>query len=254
MHILSLSALWGALGCYGFSLTALLGPRKKTAFPYIILTAAWTMQGLGLYAWGLNAGACPLVTPFEGYCFLSWAVALLTLTIGPVLRIEALGLLGAGLSLVLSILAWVVATPDANPASASFGFEVHVVLALLACSFFGLLALNSSLALLQDYALRKKRFQGFFENLPSFPQLGLLNHRLLMMGLGLYVGAWICAAQTLNLHSISRAKWVLVAATTLAYSLLFVLGSYRGFWQKAFCWLALGLFAVMVVLLSSYWH
>lgn len=254
MQLLSYTTLWGALGCYIWGFLRLWAKRPQATTTYGLLALGWGLQGLGLYAWGCYLGMCPLMSAFEGYCFLSWSLGLLTLVVGPTLGFRAFTLLGIGLSLALGCIAWLVAAVTPEPSATRMGFELHAALALLAYGFFGLLALSAALALLQDYALRTKRFRGFFDSLPPFPQLERLHARLLLSGLGLYCLAWMSASWSFSGAQLSDTKRALTAGTVLAYLWLYLLGRNRGFWQRPFCPSAIALFVLLVLSLGMYWR
>ncbi len=237
-----------ALATYAWVLGACI--FKKKPLRYELLSVACTFQGLGLYAWSVHLGACPLYSAFEGYTFLSWVMSLLTLLLSPVWRFSAFTALGIGVSLFLGVLGFGVA--GQKPLGLLAGFELHAALGLLAYSLFGLLALSAALGLLQDYALRNKRFMGFFSHLP--PLAHSKQVRFLYAGCFLYASALLSAWKHYGTLHLSPLKSLVILGTFLGYLLLWLLGRRKGFWARPFCWGAIGLFGMQVAGLALYWR
>lgn len=172
---------------FGYGLVAML-LRKPYSRPglYALIIGGFLLQTLGLNLRGAEIKACPLGNLFEIGQFIAWSLVLLFFIIGPVFRLRSLGFFTAGLATLLSggtllIPAWDQAYPPGifggNP-----WIELHAAMAIFSYGVFAIVALVSSMFLIQQHGLKKKQFKGIYQYLPSVQQLDTMAYRLLVTG------------------------------------------------------------------------
>jgi ABC-type uncharacterized transport system permease subunit len=85
------------------------------------------------------------------------------------------------------LLASLVVPPGAGPAKGepSAAVEFHASSSLLAYGALGLACVTGLFYLIHDHCVRAKRFQAWFDNLPSLHELARVNRDLMLYGLGL---------------------------------------------------------------------
>ena len=185
MHhaVLIASTLCFLLG-FGYVLFA-LGARAYGAsrFQFVVLAAGFALQTIFLYQRGQVIGRCPLTNLFEVLVFLSWAVVLFYMVIGPSYRLSLLGAFTAPLAFVLQTVA-LISGLDAISARAPVNpyLEFHAAFSLLAYGAFVLAGLAGAMYLLQERQLKTHRLNPAFFALPPIHSLGVANGRLIAVG------------------------------------------------------------------------
>ena len=160
---------------------------------YLFLLFGFVLQSIALYLRALVIHACPLGNTFEILQFILWSLILLFLLIRPVIRINALGLfiifiasLVSGISLLIPSLdnPYVYTLEANNPF-----IELHASLAIFSYAIYMLLAIVSSMLLIQQWGLKKQRFQGLFSHLPAVQKLdSIANVLVWIASLTLFIG------------------------------------------------------------------
>ena len=185
MHhaVLIASTLCFLLG-FGYVLFA-LGARAYGAsrFQFVVLAAGFALQTIFLYQRGKVIGRCPLTNLFEVLVFLSWAVVLFYLVIGPSYRLSLLGAFTAPLAFVLQTVA-LISGLDSISARVPVNpyLEFHAAFSLLAYGAFVLAGLAGAMYLLQERQLKTRRLNPAFFALPPIHSLGVANTRLIAAG------------------------------------------------------------------------
>ena len=194
MDILAISdreALGMAAVVYGtaalLGAAALLsGQRHPRALLWSFLVGGFLLQTLGLNLRGAQIHACPLGNPFEIGHFIAWSFVLLFFIIGPAFRLQLLGWFTTMLAALVSGAVFLVPGWDRPYPPGLFGgnpwIELHAALAIFSYGVFAILALVSLMFLIQQHGLKKKRFKGIYQFLPSVQQLDLMAKRLLVAG------------------------------------------------------------------------
>ncbi len=181
--VLIASTLCFLLG-FGYVLFA-LGARAYGAsrFQFVVLAAGFALQTVFLYQRGKVIGRCPLTNLFEVLVFLSWAVVLFYLVVGPSYRLSLLGAFTAPLAFALQTVA-LISGLDSISAKAAVNpyLEFHAAFSLLAYGAFVLAGLAGAMYLLQEHQLKTRRLNPAFFALPPIYSLGVANGRLIAVG------------------------------------------------------------------------
>ena len=160
---------------------------------YLFLLFGFVLQSIALYMRALVIHACPLGNTFEILQFIIWSLVLLFLLIRPVIKIKALGLFIIFIVAIASTISLSIPSLDTtyiNSLEASDPFiELHASLAIFSYSIYMLLAIVSSMLLIQQWGLKKQRFQGLFRHLPAVQKLDSIASVLVWIAsLTLFVG------------------------------------------------------------------
>lgn len=160
---------------------------------YLFLLFGFVLQSIALYLRALVIHACPLGNTFEIIQFILWSLILLFLLIRPVIRINALGLFIIFIASLVSAISLLIPSLD-NPyvytleANNPF-IELHASLAIFSYAIYMLLAIVSSMLLIQQWGLKKQRFQGLFSHLPAVQKLdSIANVLVWIASLTLFIG------------------------------------------------------------------
>ncbi|MEX2382034.1 MAG: cytochrome c biogenesis protein CcsA [Opitutales bacterium] len=249
--------IWAGAILYSFAFLFALHfviRSRKYSRPLLfgIIACGFLFQTIGLYLRGMEIGGCPLGNAFEIIQFIVWSLILLYMVVGPAFRMSLLGFFSAGLSAVLGVTSLLAPGLDAQR-TIVFGdnvwLELHAALALFSYGVFGILALTSSMYLLQNYSLKKKKMKGIFGFLPSIRQLEQMNFRLLLTGLVL-----LTISLTIGSHygfyqeaAIQGAKLAFTAGIWAAYLIVFVLRLRLTLVAEELAWTCIALFLVSLV-------
>ena len=160
---------------------------------YLFLLFGFVLQSIALYMRALVIHACPLGNTFEILQFIIWSLVLLFLLIRPVIKIKALGLFIIFIVALASTISLSIPPLDSsylNSLEASDPFiELHASLAIFSYAIYMLLAIVSSMLLIQQWGLKKQRFQGLFRHLPAVQKLdSIANVLVWIASLTLFVG------------------------------------------------------------------
>lgn len=160
---------------------------------YLFLLFGFVLQSIALYLRALVIHACPLGNTFEILQFILWSLILLFLLIRPVIKIQALGLFIIFIASLVSAISLFIPSFDspytlALEANTPF-IELHASLAIFSYAIYMLLAIVSSMLLIQQWGLKKQRFQGLFRHLPAVQKLdSIANVLVWLASLTLFVG------------------------------------------------------------------
>ena len=162
-----------------------LGARayRASRFQFVVMAAGFALQTLFLYQRGQAIGRCPLTNLFEVFVFLSWAVVLFYLVIGPSYRLSLLGAFTAPLAFALQTFA-LISGLDTISAKIPVNpyLEFHAAFSLLAYGAFVLAGLAGGMYLLQEHQLKTRNLNAAFFELPPIHSLGVANGRLIAVG------------------------------------------------------------------------
>lgn len=255
------SWLWLACALYlsGFALGTFgwLKKRKVARAPIYLLTAiGFICQTAGLYVRGLEVHGCPIGNTFEFFQFTTWSAIALYLVIGTTFRLSLLGYFTSSLSAILTLVSLAVPRWDAVRAVDVFHgnpwIEFHAALALFSYGVFALLALTSTMYLLQLYSLQHRNLRGLFSFLPSILDLDHISLRLLTAGViimsaSLVVGSvyWLRDTSTVDL-----AKLVITMSVWVAYTLALGLRWSSVLIAKRLAWVCVVLFVAALLSLG----
>ncbi len=255
--------LWlGALFYFAGFLTGLMDLLRRTPTPprrtllNSLLVAGWVFQMSGLYVRGLASGGCPLGNTFEIVQFVAWSAMVLYFFVGTAFRLSLLGLFTAGYAGSLAVVSLLIGPWDQVHGQKIFGnnpwIELHAALAVFSYGVFGLLALTSTMYLLQNWSLKHKRLNGLFWFLPSVVQLDQINVRMLMLGvlllsISLGVGAVWWSRDT---ASVNMPKLVVTVAVWFAYFAVLGLRWRSRLVSGRFAWVCITMFMLAMMSLG----
>ena len=227
--------------------------RWVQAGAYILLWLAFGVQLAGLSIRGKIVGGCPLGNPFEITQFLVWSGVFLFLVTFPFVRLNLLGALVGASAAILSAVSLSVPSWDYEAQARLFGgnpwIELHAALAMFSYGMLGILALMSSMFLVQQYALKRKVNFPIASILPSVRELDILGSRLLIAGMSLMTLAlgvgflfWFQ-----NADAISPTKLITTSIIWLAYIAVGVLRWRAQLAAKRFAQSTVLLFACIIL-------
>jgi ABC-type uncharacterized transport system permease subunit len=237
------------------TLSVLRQRRHSRAAMFFLISVGFCIQTFGLYLRGLAVKGCPIGNTFEIFQFTAWSATSLYLVIGATFRLSLLGYFTSCLAATLTIVSLIVPSLDAVRRISAFPnawIEFHAALAIFSYGVFALLALTSSMYLLQVYSLKNQRLSGLFSFLPSVLDLDHINVRLLKAGFyimtaSLAVGSVYWLRDT---SSVNAPKLIITLAIWLAYTVAFGLRVLSLLVAKRFAWTCIFLF---VAALLSLW-
>jgi ABC-type uncharacterized transport system permease subunit len=191
--LFSMAAMIFAVGfLYSFFQLKSKGTYSHT-LTYLLLLFGFVLQSIALYARAIVIHACPLGNTFEILQFILWSLVLLFLLIRPIIKIKALGLFVIFLASLVSAVSLLIPSLDSSyalSAEANNPFiELHASLAIFSYAIYMLLAIVSSMLLIQQWGLKKQRFQGLFRHLPAVQELDSIADVLVWIAsLTLFIG------------------------------------------------------------------
>lgn len=156
-----------------------LGLRKKILF--ILATAAiglgFLAQTAGLVELSKVTGHGPYTNASEYCLFLAWTLFAVFLVAEGIFRIKPLGAFMAPLGFLLMLLAIVFSSGEGPPGEVTkaYWLTMHRTLASVSFGAFGLIFAAGVMYLLQERQLKLKRFDGWYQRLPSLSILDSAN-------------------------------------------------------------------------------
>ncbi len=247
-------AVTSGLGTYSALKLRRNAPRRYTL---VLVSFGWILQTIGLYARGLQYGGCPLSNRFELVQFMVWSAIALYIFVGPAFRVSFLGMFTSTFATLFSILSLSIPAWDSPNRTPIFGdspwIETHAALALFSYGVFGVLALTSSMYLLQSRSLKQKKMGGFFPFMPSIAELANINLRLLNVGFFILSSSLAIGAVywTKDLESVNFPKLGTTIAVWLAYGTLLLLRFRQSLSYKQYSWACIAVFTVALLSLEA---
>ncbi len=243
-----------AIGAY-----STLKLRRSAARPstLLLVSVGWILQTIGLYARGLEYGGCPLSNRFELVQFLVWSAIALYIFVGPAFRLSLLGMFTSTFASIFSILSLSISRWDSAGRAPLFGdspwIETHAALALFSYGVFGILALTSSMYLLQSRSLKQKNMGGLFPFMPSLQELAQINLRLLGLGFAILTTSLAIGAVywSRELESVNVPKLLTTIAVWFAYGVLLFFRVRESLSYKQYSWACICVFAAALLSLEA---
>jgi HemX protein len=183
------------------------------------MLAAFVLQTAGLLLEGMRAHRCPLGSMADALAIVSWSLVVIHGVVGAAYRMSLLGLLTSALAAAFSIASVVIGVGRVFPEAQTLVL-VHAWLSLFSFGAFGILALVSSMYLIQLYGLKKHNLAPFFDTLPSLRELERANYRLLtaaaaVFSVAIALGAW---RYVFSGGEVSEAKLLFALAVWTGYA------------------------------------
>lgn len=183
--VLSTACFFVSFGWTMFALGA--GRYRRSRFNLVVIALGFVFQSMFLYARGQAHGRCPLTSLFETMVFLSWAMVLFYLAIGPAYRLTLLGAFTAPFATVFQLFA-LLALDDRIPEGAPGAdpwLELHAAVSVVAYGAFALACVAGVMYLAQERQLKTRHIGALFFHLPPIADLAVAIRRLLIAGLAL---------------------------------------------------------------------
>lgn len=247
----------GYLAALGLSLFRLWWRREPLhGTNFVLILAGWLVQSTGLWMLGMEAESCPIRNPFEVLQFVSWSIVIIYLFTGQVFRLSLFGTGSASLAALIGLVAFLIpGGMHIGPYSHLGGdprIETHAALALFSYGIFGLIAVLSVLYLLQNYALKTKKWASVFRFLPSIMDMDTVLLRLLIMACAVYsisiaIGAlyWVE-----HMDQVSLSKMIFTLALWGAYGIVLALRLANRLFGTSLAWICI---ALMIAALFVLW-
>jgi ABC-type uncharacterized transport system permease subunit len=240
---------------FGFAYTMhALGARayRASRLNFFSILAGFLCQMAFLYLRGQQVGRCPLTSLFEVLIFLSWALVLFYLLIGPAYRLSLLGAFTSPLAFGLQVIALLLLkdAPVRVTAPVNPWMELHAAISILAYGAFALAGVAGVMYLAQERQLKTHHIHTIFYHLPPIRDLAVANGRLILTGVallavgigaGFMVGNWESHASKV---AWSVGVWVLYGA---------IVGLSKGhrLSPRRVAWLSVAAFSVALITLSG---
>ena len=171
-----------------------LGARhfRPSKFNLGVIAAGFVFQSVFLYLRGQKVGACPVTNLFEVLIFLSWAVVLLYLVVGPAYRLSLLGAFTSPMVFVFQLFALLAQPAIDRPALMTTVrahhsplLELHAALSVMAYGAFALGCVAGVMYLVQERQLKSHKLHSIFFRLPPIHDLAAAIARLIFAGFAL---------------------------------------------------------------------
>jgi ABC-type uncharacterized transport system permease subunit len=149
-----------------------------------LIGAGFLLHTVFLHLRGQMIGHCPITNLFEVMVFVSWALVLNYLLLGPVFRCSVLGLFCMPVVFIINAAALAfpgIDYPSAMPAMGPM-LELHASLSVMAYGTLGLSAVAAFVYLIEDRALKSRAVAGLLDRLPDLGKLDRLAQRIALLG------------------------------------------------------------------------
>ena len=221
---------WASVGLYGLSaalyLAFLLGVGQKAAgAARWVLLLAFVAHTVEVGARGV-AGYHPVTSVRETIGFVAWLIAGSFLAAQAKFALHAVGAFVVPASLVLLVAARLSPAAEAVPAESGLGLlgRVHIILVIVGLTAFALAAGLAAIYLIEDRALKRKKFGLLFKRGVALETLDRGVHRLVQVGFPVFTVAIVTGvAWSVSIgaplrpeYSIAILAWAAFAALLIA--------------------------------------
>lgn len=197
---------------------------------------------------GLNLGF------FNALSLFAWVIAAIILVASLSQPLENLALLGLPLAAGSALLALVFPSSGLVALDRGFGFELHLVLAIIAYSLVSVAAVQAVVLAYQERQLRRKRLAGAIRTLPPLQTMETLLFQLIGAGFFLLSLAIVSGAMFVD-NLFGRGIGHKTVLSVIAWLILGILlwGRWRFGWRGrvAIRWSLGGFFALMLAYFGS---
>ncbi len=225
--------------------------RRSNRNFFVILTG-FLFQSAFLYVRGEKIGRCPLTNYFELFVFLSWAMVLFYLLIGPTYRLSLLGVFTSPLVFLFQFAALTLPGLDKHsevrPPLNSW-MELHAASSLVAYGAFILAGISGVMYLIQERQLKTHHLRSIFYHLPPIRDLAFANRRLILMGFTLLTVGILAG---FGVGSLSSHAWKIVwsVAVWLLYGGILTAEFWHRISPRRGAWLSV---TALVIVLCTLW-
>ena len=215
------------LAGFFYSVTMLRsGKHRISGVNLAIMGAGFVLQCIFLYQVGQLRGRCPITNVFDLLIFVSWAMVLFYLILGPPFRVTLFGAFTAPLVFIFQAVALLLpgamkVGEKALPGSIDPWLEMHAAISLLAYGAFATAFVAGVMYLVQDRQLKKQRLKTLFYNLPPIQLLGKSIFRLVGIGV-LLLSVGIGSAFFMEQRPTGLHLWMTLAVWGIYASIFFI--------------------------------
>ncbi len=250
-------AFWVAVVLYACAAAALLGVlagnQKLRPFALALVVGAFVAHGVDI-GWRGTQHVHPAQSVREAIGFLSWLLTGGFLLTSLRYRFTLGGVVIMPVATILLVLARL--TPAGRPEELSSLGRIHISLATLGVGVFAIASALSAIYLVEDRALKRKKFDtiAFKGGGAPLEALDRLAHRLIWVGFPIFTLSLVLGAVWVSRlgQSLDRLEYPLAAVTWLAYATLLIARSAYGWRGRRAALLTLEGFASALAVLLIY--
>jgi len=252
-------AFWVAAVAYAVAaallLAVLAGQARLRTLALVTVAIAWFAHGIDI-GWRGTQHVHPAESVREALGFLAFIISGGYLLASVRYRLTLGGVVVMPIALVMLLLARLTPAGTAPEDLSTLG-RVHISLATIGVAIFALASVLSAIYLVEDRALKRKRFDSAaFEGGGGAPleALDRISHRLIWVGFPIFTLALVLGAiWTTELgESLTRIEYALAAVTWVAYATLLVARQIYGWRGRRAARLALEGFATALAVVIVY--
>ncbi len=251
-------AFWVAIAAYAAATAALLGvlAGKAKARPLAIALVAVAFAAHGTdIGWRGTEHVHPAQSVREAIGFLAFIITGGYLLASARYRLTIGGVLLMPVSMIMLLAARLTPAGSAREDLSVLG-RIHISLATVGVGVFALASALSAIYLVEDRALRKKKFDAaaFKDRGAPLEALDRVSHRLIWIGFPIFTLALVLGAIWVSKlgESLDRPEYPLAAVTWLAFGGLLVARQVYGWRGRKAARLSLAGFAAAVLVLVIY--
>lgn len=251
-------AFWVAVVAYAAATAALLfvlaGHGKLRPLAVVLVAIAFAAHGTDI-GWRGTLHVHPAQSVREALGFLAFIVTGGYLVASMRYRLTLGGAAVMPISLVLLLLARLTPAGTAPEELSTLG-RIHISLATIGVGVFALASALSTIYLLEERALKRKKFEAlaFKDHGAPLEALDRLSHRLIWVGFPIFTIALVLGAIWVGKlgESLDRPEYPLAAVTWMFYAALLVVRQAYGWRGRRAAKLTLAGFAVALLVLLIY--
>jgi ABC-type uncharacterized transport system permease subunit len=251
-------AFWVAVAAYAAAAIALLvvlgGHTRLRPLAVGLVAVAFVAHGIDI-GWRGTEGVHPAQSVRESLGFLAFIVTGGYLLASARYRLTLGGVAVMPISLVLLVAARLSPAGTAPEDLSALG-RIHISLATIGVGIFALASALSAIYLIEERALRRKRFDtaAFKDGGAPLEALERLSHRLIWVGFPIFTVALVLGAIWVSKlgESLDRPEYPLAAVTWMFYAALLVVRQAYGWRGRRAARLTLAGFAAALLVLVIY--
>ncbi len=233
-----------------------LGARRfrPSRFNLVSIGCGFFLLTGWLWVRGETLKTCPITNFHDALVFLSWAMVLIYLIIGPTYRLSLMGAFTSPLVLAMLMAALLFSSESSSPhrGEQNAYVEFHAALSLIAYGAFGLACVSGIMYLVQERHLKIRRASPLFYNLPPINHLSTTNVRLLWLGFWMLTIAFISGF--LSHKPIADLKFWVSLWLWLAYGVVLIADFVRPLAARRMASISIILFFIAIVSLPGIYY
>jgi len=251
-------AFWVAVAAYAAASTVLFlvlaGKSKFRGLAIALVAVAFVAHGADI-GWRGTQHVHPAQSVREAIGLLGFILTGGYLLVSVRYRLTIGGVVVMPVALILLVAARLTPAGDAPEDLSTLG-RIHISLATIGVGVFALASALSAIYLVEERALKKKKFDAiaFKDNGAPLEALDRMSHRLIWVGFPIFTVALVLGAVWVSKlgESLDRPEYPLAAVTWLAFAGLLVVRQVYGWRGRRAARLTLSGFAAAVAVLMIY--